>query len=147
MLCRRIASIAILLLLTISLNGCFFGRSKIVVSDGGSYDIYADESYVCSTGRGDCYLAKRGTSSPVHLKAVHKDVVAGETQISRSITVASVIWAPFTYYSSLFLYQAYPDEIYIYVGEPDENGSGAKWLSEQDDAPKESGSVWDKPLL
>lgn len=138
--------------MALPLTGCYFGRSKIVVSDGGSYEIYANESYVCSTSNSDCSLTKRGGSGEVQLRAVKNGEVAGETYVSRSITAASVIWAPFTYYTSLFIYKAYPDEIYIYVGDRErynlstENGGPSIWRDTEHSQSNE-GSVWDKPLL
>lgn len=146
----------VLLITALSLTGCFFGRSKIVVSDGGNYDIYANDQYVCSTKKSDCSLQQRGTSDPVRLEAVKDGTVYGETTTSRSITVASILWAPFTYYSSLFLYKAYPDEIYIYVGDRDRHKEGGveryknsdgEWKTEENTSGSSSGSVWDKPLF
>lgn len=145
-----------MLLLVLPLTGCFFGRSKIVVSDGGNYDVYANDEYICSTRNDDCSLPQRGATAPVHLQAVKNGVVAGETDASRSITVASILWAPFTYYTSLFIYKAYPDEIYIYVSDGDRNQEDpAKryyreepgWDSKKSTSGSNSGSVWEKPLL
>lgn len=144
------------LLLVLPLTGCFFGRSKIVVSDGGNYDVYANDEYICSTRNDDCSLPQRGGTAPVHLQAVKDGVVAGETDASRSITAASILWAPFTYYTSLFIYKAYPDEIYIYVDDREQfrdrfenRYGGSDTMQKQEDASSRSdgGSVWEKPLL
>ena len=58
----------------------------------------------------------------------------------RSISFASILWAPFTYLSSIWLYQAYPDEIEIPIDTYLLRGGSNS--SDFDNG----GSVWDRPV-
>lgn len=147
-----------LLVAVLSLTGCYFGKSKIVVSDGGTYDIYANEEFVCTTRVSDCGLTTRGSTSPVQLQAVKNGRVMGVAYASRSITAASILWGPFTYWTSIFIYKAYPDEIFIYVGDKDGirdadghfSSGRSSWIGEGASTGSDGGSdgsVWDKPLI
>ncbi len=115
--------------------------------------MYADDEYLCNTGR-DCYIQTRGGSNPKLLKAVDDGEVVGMHHIERSITMASILWAPFTYYTSLFVYKAYPDniEISIYPSMVERYSSGhgekgAPFKTDNSDRGNSGGSVWEKPLL
>ena len=132
------------------LTGCYFGRSEIKASDGGIYDIYADSRYVCSTN-GDCSVTTRGVMGNVSFRAQTGDKVVGHSSVPREVTVGSILWMPFTYCLSLFLYQALPDVIVIPIDEPSAPVPYApKWKSEEPDASVSSddagGSIWEKPL-
>jgi hypothetical protein len=152
MLAQRIYRVAALALVTALLSGCYFGRTAIRTSDGGSYDIYADGRYICSTDD-DCSVTTRGAMGKTMFEAQRGETVVGQDVVSREITFASVIWMPFTYFLSLFLYQAYPDEIVIPV-DPSKAPAGSSWGVQSAPAPSATsgttnatgGSVWDKPI-
>lgn len=147
MFASRICGIMLVALVATMLSGCYFGRSTIRTTDGGTYDIYADGRYLCSTDE-DCSISTRGGMGKTLFEAQKGDHVVGQDIVSREITAATVLWMPFTYCLSLFLYQAYPDEIVI----PVESGSAPlmqeSWQSESSGTPAPSvgGSVWDKPI-
>ncbi|PWJ67405.1 hypothetical protein SAMN05720473_101276 [Fibrobacter sp. UWB15] len=153
MFALRIFRIATLAMVTALLSGCYFGRSAIRTSDGGNYDIYADGRYICSTD-GDCSITTRGGMGKTLFEAQRGDVVVGQDIVSREITFASVIWMPFTYCLSLFIYQAYPDEIVIPVNQDKVPQTVYSWQQEPTPVPSSSsgttsttgGSVWDKPI-
>lgn len=153
MFAQRIFRVATLALVTALLSGCYFGRSAIRTSDGGSYDIYADGRYICSTDE-DCSITTRGGIGKTVFEAQRGDVVVGQNIVSREITFASVIWMPFTYCLSLFVYQAYPDEIVIPVNQDKVPLTSNSWQAESTPVPSSSsgttsttgGSVWDKPI-
>ena len=137
------------------LSGCYFGRSTIRTTDGGTYDIYADGRYLCSTDE-DCSISTRGGMGKTLFEAQKGETVVGQDIVSREITFASVIWMPFTYCLSLFVYQAYPDEIVIPI-DPAlvPANSGNSWQAESSPTPSATttrttqstgGSVWDKPI-
>ena len=135
------------------LSGCYFGRSTIRTSDGGNYDIYADGRYICSTD-GDCSITTRGAFGNTLFEAQKGETVVGQRSLSRDVTFASVIWMPFTYCLSLFIYQAYPDEIVIPVDQDKVPLAGNSWQTESSSVPSGSsgathttgGSAWDKPI-
>ena len=136
------------------LSGCYFGRSTIRASDGGNYDIYADGRYLCSTDDGECSVSTRGAMGKTLFEAQKGETVVGQDIVSREVTFASVIWMPFTYCLSLFVYQAYPDEIVIPVDQDKVPLAGNSWQAESSPVPSASskttnttgGSVWDKPI-
>lgn len=84
------------------------------------------------------------------MEAVQGEEVVGTETVERSITLASILWMPFTYYTSIFLYRAYPDEIEINVVKdrtlPLKGKPAAVWKDEDLSAPRNNGSVWEKPL-
>ena len=129
------------------LSGCYFGRSTIRTSDGGNYDIYADGRYVCSTD-GDCSITTRGAMGKTLFEAQKGETVAGQDIVSREITLASVLWMPFTYCLSLFIYQAYPDEIVIPINRDYVPSQGNAWQSDKQNPASNNagGSVWDRPI-
>ncbi|WP_405339943.1 hypothetical protein [Fibrobacter sp.] len=135
------------------LSGCYFGRSTIRTSDGGSYDIYADGRYVCSTDE-DCSIGTRGAMGKTLFEAQKGETVVGQDIVAREITFASVIWMPFTYCLSLFVYQAYPDEIVIPIDQDKVAQTTTSWQPGTSTVPSASsetnnatgGSVWDKPI-
>ena len=126
------------------LSGCYFGRSTIRASDG---------RYVCSTDE-DCSIGTRGAMGKTLFEAQKGETVVGQDIVAREITFASVIWMPFTYCLSLFVYQAYPDEIVIPVDQDKVPLAGNSWQAESSPVPSASskttnttgGSVWDKPI-
>ena len=137
-----------------TLSGCYFGRSTIRAADGGNYDIYADGRYICSTGD-ECSISTRGAMGKTLFEAQKGETVVGQDIVSREITLATVLWMPFTYCLSLFIYQAYPDEIVIPVDQsvlPVTQGN--PWRSESSPQPAASSgssnasgsSVWDRPI-
>ena len=152
MLAQRIYRVAALALVTALLSGCYFGRTAIRTSDGGSYDIYADGRYICSTDD-DCYVTTRGAMGKTMFEAQRGETVVGQDVVSREVTAATFLWMPFTYFLSLFLYQAYPDEIVIPV-DPSKSPAGSSWgvnsasasSATSESANTTGGSVWDKPI-
>ena len=82
------------------------------------------------------------------------ETVVGQDIVPREITAASVLWMPFTYFLSLFLYQAYPDEIVIPVDPSMAPMTGDAWGAKSAPVPSAAsqttnttgGSVWDKPI-
>lgn len=153
MFAKRISRIVLVALATAMLSGCYFGRTAIRVSDGGNYDIYADGRYICSTDE-ECSVTTRGAMGKTLFEAQKGETVVGQDIVSREITFASVIWMPFTYFLSLFLYQAYPDVIVIPVEQEKVPLAGNTWQPESSPVPSSSsgtsattgGSVWDKPI-
>lgn len=81
------------------------------------------------------------------------ETVVGQEVVSRDVTAATVLWMPFTYFLSIFLYQAYPDEIVIPV-DPNMAPAGSSWGVQSATDPSATsettnatgGSVWDKPI-
>ena len=155
MFAKRISRIMLVAFTAAMLSGCYFGRSTIRASDGGRYDIYADGSYLCSTGD-DCSVTTRGIFGSTLFQAQQGDMVVGQRNLSRDVTLASILWMPFTCYLSVFIYQAYPDEIVIPVDQslvPE--SSRSTWQTESSPSPTTSsgssnvsggGSVWDRPI-
>lgn len=143
--------LCLMLLLTLPLMGCWAGRTRINVSDGGSYDIYSNDTFLCNTTVDECKLLQRGGAGTVTLEAKVGDEVVGSKVAQRSITAASVLWGPFTYWTSLFLYKAYPDEITINVAPRyDQASKPSVWR--EPEKPKEGDaddglSVWERPVL
>ena len=136
------------------LSGCYFGRSTIRASDGGNYDIYADGVYLCSTDE-DCSVTTRGAFGNTLFEAQKGETVAGQRSVSRDVTFATVMWMPFTYCLSLFIYQAYPDEIVIPIDPAVAPvNSESSWQAESSSTSSTTtrttestgGSVWDKPI-
>ncbi len=82
------------------------------------------------------------------------ETVVGQDIVAREITFASVIWMPFTYCLSLFVYQAYPDEIVIPIDQDKVAQTTTSWQPGTSTVPSASsetnnatgGSVWDKPI-
>ena len=153
MFAERICRITLVAFTAAMLSGCYFGRSTIRASDGGNYDIYADGVYLCSTDE-DCSVTTRGAFGNTLFEAQKGETVAGQRSVSRDVTFASVIWMPFTYCLSLFIYQAYPDEIVIPIDQdrvPVVQGSA--WQTDSSPSAASSGSsnasggsVWDRPI-
>lgn len=85
----------------------------------------------------DCSFQTRGTRAGGLLEARLNGRVVGSINIHREITMASILFSPFTYLTSIWLYKAYPDEIEIpidpYIMRDNESGN------------KETVSVWDLP--
>ena len=142
----RVASVAFI---AVALSGCYFGRSSIRTADGGTYDIYTNGRYICSTD-GDCSVTTRGAFGSTIFEAQKNGTTVGQTSVSREITLASVLWMPFTYCLSLFVYQAYPDEIVIPVdADKVPYSSGSPWRANAQEKPASEnagGSVWDRPI-
>jgi len=147
MLARRLFAVVFILVALSSLTGCYFGRSYIQASNGGSYDIYEDGNYICSTGD-ECAVTTRGALGTHVFEAQKGNTVVGHKSISRSITVASILLMPFTFYLSPFLYQAYPDEIVIYIDESalEESRNDRTGSSGTSDH-FSGGSDWEKPIF
>lgn len=142
---RRIAYLAIFALM-LPLTGCFAGRSHIHATDGRSYQVYADGALICEDSQ-ECKIGTRGTPKRLELELVKNGRVVGSKTVNREITGASIFWGFFTYFTSLYLYQAYPNDIYIPINYNNERNysnsenNSASW----DDTPyKNAGSVWDK---
>lgn len=153
MFALRIYRVATLALVTALLSGCYFGRTTIRTTDDGVYDIYADGRYLCSTDE-VCSIKTRGAMGKTLFEAQKGETVVGQDIVPREITAASVLWMPFTYFLSLFLYQAYPDEIVIPVDPSMAPMTGDAWGAKSAPVPSAAsqttnttgGSVWDKPI-
>ena len=137
----KVLAILLLASLSLSLTGCFAGRSSIVASQYAStpYDIYFNGNLLCKMGDDyDCSLQTRGTSNGGILEAYLDGRRVGAVAIHRSISLASILWMPLTYGLSIFTYKAYPSEIEIpidtYVMRSDFNNDNGKPTS-----------VWDRP--
>lgn len=107
----RITSL-IIPVLALSLSGCYLSQTKIQTTDGKSYQIYGDGILLCDDSQ-DCKIPQRGSPHTLELEVVKNGNVVGRTTIKREITTASVFWGFFTYFVSLYVYEAYPDEVYI----------------------------------
>jgi hypothetical protein len=133
-----------LLLATLSLGmtGCFSGRTSVVASHYASkpYDIYLNGYFVCKMGGDyDCSFQTRGTTAGGILEAYLDDQRVGSIEVHRSMSFLSLLWAIPTYTLSLWLYQAYPDEIEIPIDTYVKRPSNSSETSET------SVSVWDRP--
>ena len=106
-----IASVVIISIL----SGCYFGQTHIHSNAPGQFEVYGNGELLCENGQYDCKISQRGGPQTLELVVVKDDVAIGHTQIKREITAASVFWMFFTYFTSLYLYQAYPDEAFIFV--------------------------------
>jgi len=63
------------------------------------------------------------------------------------VTLASILLMPFTFYLSAFLYQAYPDEIVIYVDDDNLPESREEKKSFGSTESYDGGSAWEKPIF
>ncbi|SIO01764.1 hypothetical protein SAMN05720758_1032 [Fibrobacter sp. UWB11] len=127
--------------MSLNLTGCFSGRTNVVATQYASrpYDIYLNGNLVCKMGNDDdCSFQTRGTRAGGILEAYLDGQRVGSIEVHRSMSFATLLWALPTYTLSLWLYQAYPDEIEIpidtYVLRQDYKGNST-----------ESVSVWDRP--
>lgn len=121
-------------LVVLFLTGCWSGTTYVYTSNGASYDIYkvndTERQLVCLRGE-PCKLRTRGTPDQALLQAVDENNnVVGSLPIRRSITLASILWMPFSYCVSLFVYQAYDDDFMIYINAPIKTSSS--WSVEVD---------------
>ncbi|SHK70350.1 hypothetical protein [Fibrobacter sp. UWB12] len=137
----RVLPILLLTSMSLNLTGCFSGRTNIVATQYASrpYDIYLNGYLVCKMGNDDdCSFQTRGTRAGGILEAYLDGQRVGSIEVHRSMSFATLLWALPTYTLSLWLYQAYPDEIEIpidtYVLRQDYKGNST-----------ESVSVWDRP--
>ena len=140
---RKILTLSLIASVSLSMTGCFAGRSSVVASQYASkpYDIYLNGRQVCKMASDDdCSFQTRGTRAGGHLEAYLDGQRVGSINIHRSISFASILWAPFTYLSSIWLYQAYPDEIEIRIDTYLLRGGSNS--SDFDNG----GSVWDRPV-
>lgn len=140
---RKILTLSLIASVSLSMTGCFAGRSSVVASQYASkpYDIYLNGRQVCKMASDDdCSFQTRGTRAGGHLEAYLDGQRVGSINIHRSISFASILWAPFTYLSSIWLYQAYPDEIEIPIDTYLLRGGSNS--SDFDNG----GSVWDRPV-
>lgn len=99
-------------MLALSLSGCYLSQTKIQTTDGKSYQIYGDGILLCDDSQ-DCKIPQRGSPHTLELEVVKNGNVVGRTTIKREITTASVFWGFLTYFVTLYVYEAYPDEVYI----------------------------------
>lgn len=135
-----------MLAFALSLSGCYLNRTTISVTDGRDYKIYGDGELLCESSQ-DCKIAQRGTPRTMELEAVKGNTVVGRTSIKREITTASVMWGFFTYFTTLYLYQAYPDNVFIPIDYDNEivnrkvrETGGSDWNTSPY---KAQGSSWD----
>ena len=135
--------------LFLSLSGCYLSRTTIATTDGRDYQIYGNGVLICENST-DCKIGQRGTPNTLDLEAVKGGTVVGKKTIKREITTASVMWGFFTYFTTLFLYQAYPDNVYIPIDYSNGNGDMVRIDNRSNDwntSPyqRQSGS-WDAPM-
>lgn len=135
------------MLLALLMTGCWSGRTEVRTSDGMSYDIYKvqnnSQQLICPKGI-NCELFTRGTSDRAVYQARNQNNrIVGAIEAERSITLSSILWIPFTYCTSLFLYQGYTDNIIIPINprKKYDELSGEY----EDDTPND-GSFWEQPL-
>ena len=131
---------------SLCLCGCFFSQTKIMAADGRNYEVYGNGALLCESSQ-DCKISQRGSPHTLDLELVKNGKIVGSKSIRREMTTASVLWGFCTYFTSLYLYQAYPDEVFIPINyrnySETESPSGQK--SSWDTSPlSESESVWDK---
>ena len=122
---------------SLSLCGCFAGRTKIAAADGRSYEVYGNGALLCESSQ-DCKITQRGSPHTIDLELVKNGKIVGSKSIRREMTTASVLWGFCTYFASLYLYQAYPDEVFIPIN--------YREYSEAD-SPSVQKSSWDTSLL
>lgn len=131
---------------SLCLCGCFFSKTKIMATDSRSYEVYGNGALLCEDSQ-DCRIPQRGSPSTLDLELVKNGKVIGHTTVRREITTASVLWGFCTYFTSLYLYQAYPNEVFIPInyGGYAETDYPISQKSSWDTSPlAESESVWDK---
>ena len=137
-------------LLALTLTGCYLSRTSISTTDGHDYQIYGNGVLLCESST-DCKIGQRGTPNTLDLEAVKGGTVVGRKTIKREITTASVFWGFFTYFTTLYIYQAYPDNVYIPIDYSNANvanmvqrtGSTNTWNTSPY---KSQGSSWDDPM-
>ena len=137
---RKTASILLIASVSLSLTGCFAGRSSVTASRYATrpYDVYLNGNHVCKLGADDdCSFQTRGTRAGGVLEAQLDGRVVGSTNIHREITMLSILFSPVTYFTSIWLYRAYPDEIEIPID--------PYLMRDSDNGNKETVSVWDLP--
>ena len=140
----------ILALLCFSLSGCYLSRTTIATTDGRDYKIYGNGVLLCENST-NCKIGQRGTPNNLELEAVKGSTVVGKTTIKREITSASVFWGFFTYFITLYIYQAYPDNVYIPIDYSNSavsnmvktSASANDWSTSPY---KSQGSAWDTPM-
>ncbi|MCK9183546.1 MAG: hypothetical protein M0P13_11820 [Fibrobacteraceae bacterium] len=124
-------------------------KTWISSNDGQLHDIYVDGEYICN---GSCYYyGNRGVSKRVIVEAKDGNQILGQASMSRSITAASVVFGFFTYFTSLYWYEAYPDEIKIPINSSAslrkkayKNSWDAPYKNSED--PETATSQWDQPF-
>lgn len=137
-------------LLALTLSGCYLSRTTIATTDGRDYQIYGNGVLLCENST-DCKIGQRGTPNTLDLEAVKGGTVVGRKTIKREITSASVFWGFFTYFTTLYLYQAYPDNVYIPIDYNNrevsnlvqKQGPSNDWNTSPY---KSQGSSWDAPM-
>jgi hypothetical protein len=140
----RVLSILLLAFLSLSLTGCFSGRTSVIASQYASkpYDIYLNGNLVCRMGSDDdCTFQTRGTRAGGILEAYLDGQRVGSIEVHRSFSLLSLLWAYPTLSLSLWLYRAYPNEIEIPIDSYVLN-SGYNNRSNSGEA---AISVWDRP--
>lgn len=131
--------------LSLGLTGCFSGRTSVVATQYASepYDLYLNGNLVCKLGSDDdCSFQTRGTRAGGVLEAYLNGHRVGSIQIHRTMSFASLLWAVPTYTLSLWLYQAYPDEIEIPI-----DSYVMKATYEDGNSGESAVSVWDRPYM
>lgn len=137
---RKTVSILLIASVSLSLTGCFSGRTSVTASRYATrpYDIYLNGKHICEmSSEDDCSFQTRGTRAGGLLEAQLDGRVIGSTNIHREITMLSILFSPVTFLTSIWLYRAYPDEIEIPID--------PYILRDCDNGNKETVSVWDLP--
>ena len=147
---KRKTALLGLLALALALSGCYLNRTAIATTDGRSdYKIYGDGELLCESSY-DCKIPQRGAPHTMELEAVKGNTVVGRTTIKREITTSSILWGFCTYFITLYIYQAYPDNVFIPIDYNNEivnrkvreTSTGSNW---ETSPYKSQGSSWDAP--
>ena len=134
----KIIPILLMASATLMMTGCFTGQSSIVASSysGAPYEIYANGKHICTMNSDNsCSIKTRGASDPIYFEAFKDGNLVGSIRASRHVTPASILWVPFTYATSFWLYRAFPDELEIPIDKQ----------ALRNNSPDDGISVWDKP--
>jgi len=124
---------------TLTLSGCFTGQTSITASQYTSkpYQIYINGKQYCQMSSGnDCTIQTRGTYNEIYIEAFLDGEKVGDLRTSRHVTLASILWMPFTYWSSYWLYRAFPEDIEIQIND----------RALRETLPEGQVSVWDRPF-
>ena len=141
----RIVTLLAISAFALSLRGCYLSRTHLHTTDGRSYEIYGDGVLLCEDSQ-DCSIPQCGTPHRMELEAVKNGTVVGRTTIRRRITSETILWGFATYFTSLYLYQAYPKNVNIpidYNSDAANNGLNSANTFDWNKSPFEQDNTWD----
>jgi len=128
-----------LILVALLCAGC--STSRIRASDGGDHAIYVDDVYKAD---GEAFIGQTGPDHTAIIEARDGDRIVGSIAVQRQMGVGSVVLGFFTYFTSLYWYRHYPDEIVIPIKPtslPQDSVKTQTW-----DKPLSGPSAWEKPM-